>query len=383
MGGCGVSEGNGTIVGAEFRALLDAAVDAIIVTDEVGTILEFNSAAERLFGHRASDVIGRGVELLMPEPDRSRHAGYMRRYLETGEAKIIGIGRDVLARRASGEVFPIALSVGEAVSGDRRRFVGIMRDLSRQRAQERHSRALESRLAHVGRFSLMGEMAAGIAHEINQPLSAIATYAQAAKRLVSREPVRREGVLEICEKIDEQARRAGQVIENFRKFIRNQEIHVEPVDVNQAIDAVWNLIEADARAEGIDVSVRYGEGLPRVRGNAVQLQQVLLNLTRNAVDAMRDGLHKRKGIRIETSRMPDGRVRIAVVDHGPGVSRSLGSNVFHPFVTTKKQGLGVGLAISRTIVQAYGGTLSFSDNPDGGAVFTVDLAIEQGEPRER
>jgi len=196
--------------------------------------------------------------------------------------------------------------------------------------------------------------------------------------LLTRDPVQRAAVLEICEKIDDQARRAGQVIENFRKFIRREEIHVEALDVNRVIADIWNLIEADARAEGIDVSAYYAEGLPRVRGNAVQLQQVLLNLTRNAVDAMRDGLHKRRGIRIETGRLSDGRVRVTVTDHGPGVSRSLGNDVFHPFVTTKKHGLGVGLAISRTIIQAYGGTLSFSDNPEGGAVFALDLSVEQG-----
>lgn len=373
-----MTDSNDTMANAELKALLNAAVDAVIVTDEVGRILQFNAAAERLFGYPAADAVGRGVEMLMPEPERSAHAGFMRRYLETGEAKIIGIGREVLAQRATGEVFPIALSVGEAASGGRRRFVGIIRDLSGQRVAERHARALEVRLAHVGRFSLMGEMAAGIAHEINQPLSAIATYAQAAKRLLTRDPVQRAAVLEICEKIDDQARRAGQVIENFRKFIRREEIHVEALDVNRVIADIWNLIEADARAEGIDVSARYAEGLPRVRGNAVQLQQVLLNLTRNAVDAMRDGLHKRRGIRIETGRLSDGRVRVTVTDHGPGVSRSLGNDVFHPFVTTKKHGLGVGLAISRTIIQAYGGTLSFSDNPEGGAVFALDLSVEQG-----
>lgn len=373
-----MTDSNDTMANAELKALLNAAVDAVIVTDEVGRILQFNAAAERLFGYRAADAVGRGVEMLMPEPERSAHAGFMRRYLETGEAKIIGIGREVLAQRATGEVFPIALSVGEAASGGRHRFVGIIRDLSGQRIAERHARALEVRLAHVGRFSLMGEMAAGIAHEINQPLSAIATYAQAAKRLLTRDPVQRAAVLEICEKIDDQARRAGQVIENFRKFIRREEIHVEALDVNRVIADIWNLIEADARAEGIDVSAYYAEGLPRVRGNAVQLQQVLLNLTRNAVDAMRDGLHKRRGIRIETGRLADGRVRVTVTDHGPGVSRSLGNDVFHPFVTTKKHGLGVGLAISRTIIQAYGGTLSFSDNPEGGAVFALDLSVEQG-----
>src|SRR5690606_36620379 len=190
---------------AELRALFDAAVDAIVVTDEEGRILAFNRAAERVFGHSAEDAIGNGVEMLMPEPDRSHHREYMRRYLETGHAKIIGIGREVAAVRADGTVFPIALAVGEAKRGDRRRFVAIIRDLSEQRQAEQHARSLELRLAQVDRVNLMDEMAAGIAHEINQPLSAIATYAQTARRLLERQPTNVAALSGIAEKIDAQA----------------------------------------------------------------------------------------------------------------------------------------------------------------------------------
>jgi two-component system sensor kinase FixL len=364
---------------AELRALLDAAVDAIVMIDESGRIRTFNAAAERMFGYAAADVVGKDVALLMGEPHRSRHQGYMQRYFETGEARIIGIGREVQACRANGETFPIQLAVGEAVDGSGRRFVGIIRDLSGQRAAEHRTRSLEHRLAHVGRFNLMGEMAAGIAHEINQPLSAIATYAQAAKRLIDRQAPDMAMLADIARKIDEQARRAGQVIENLRKFIRKQEVETQSLDVNKVIDDVWNLVEADAHAEGIPVSIRRGEGLPRVSADAVQLQQVLLNLTRNSVDAMRDGFAKERGIVIATEHGGDGGVRIAVTDHGHGVSRQLGENIFHPFVTTKRDGLGVGLAISRSIVQSYAGSLTYSDNPSGGSIFTVDLPPETAQ----
>jgi two-component system sensor kinase FixL len=364
---------------AELRALLDAAVDAIVVIDERGRIVTFNAAAERMFGYPADEVLGRPIDALMPEPDRTRHPGYMENYLRTGEARIIGIGREVLACRKDGQVFPIALSVGEARDSFGRRFVGIIRDLSSQRAAERRTRALEARLAHVGRFNLMGEMAAGIAHEINQPLSAIATYAQAAKRIMQRDPPDIAVLSDVCTKIDEQARRAGQVIENLRKFIRKQEIETQRLDVNRVIADVMNLIEADAHAEGIRVVTEYGEDVPEVRADAVQLQQVLLNLTRNSVDAMRGGLNKDSGIVIRTERSESGGVRIAVADRGHGVSRQLADHIFHPFVTTKRDGLGVGLAISRTIVQSYGGTLTYRDNPGGGAIFEVELpAHEEG-----
>jgi two-component system sensor kinase FixL len=368
------------MVAAEFQALLDAAVDAIVVIDERGDILTFSRAAERMFGRAAADVVGKNVNILMAEPHRSRHDGYMQRYAETGEPHIIGKGREVDALRANGEVFPVSLAVGEARDGGKRRFVGIIRDLSAQRAAEQHSRSTEVKLAHVGRFNLMGEMAAGIAHEINQPLAAIATYAQAGKRVLQQATPDVAMLADICNKIDDQARRAGQVIANLRKFIRKQEIETRSLDVNRVVADVMTLIEADARSEGIAVHVRTRDDLPAVRADALQLQQVLLNLTRNSVDAMRGGLGKDRGIVIATGPGERSGVRITVTDHGHGVSPQLGDNIFHPFITTKRDGLGVGLAISRTIVQSYGGALTYADNPAGGSIFTIELPAEQ--PRE-
>jgi two-component system, LuxR family, sensor kinase FixL len=361
------------MVSAELRALLDAAVDGIVMIDEQERITTFNPAAERLFGYSAESVIGQRVEMLMPEPHRAEHHGYVSRYMRTGEPHIIGIGRETLALRADGKTFPIALSVGEARGPNGRRFVAIIRDLTAERAAEQSARAAELRLSQVGRFSLMGEMAAGIAHEINQPLGAIATYAQAAKRILEREQPGMQTLIDVCKKIDEQALRAGRVLENLRKFIRKQDIPAGPIDVNKALVDVLNLIEADAHAEGIRVVLELGTELPLVRANAVQLQQVVLNLTRNAVDAMRDTNRTDRGIDVVTERTDKGGVRISVADHGPGVPRQLGDNIFHPFVTTKREGLGVGLAISRTIVQSYGGSLAYKDNPEGGAIFVIEL----------
>lgn len=370
------------MVAAEFQALLDAAVDAIIVIDERGQILTFNRAAERMFGYAAADVRGKNVSVLMGEPYRREHDGYMARYLATGEAHIIGKGREVEGKRANGESFPVSLAVGEVAGSSQRRFVGIIRDLSAKRAAEQRARSLEHRLAHVGRFNLMGEMAAGIAHEINQPLSAIATYAQAAKRVLQKPDPDLALLQDVYGKIDEQARRAGQVIENLRKLIRKQEIDTQSLDVNRVVDDVMSLVEADARSEGIPVHVRKGVGLPNVRADAVQIQQVLLNLTRNSVDAMRDGLAKERGITVVTERAESGGVRITVTDHGHGVSPELADDIFHPFVTTKRDGLGVGLAISRTIVESYGGTLSYADNPVGGSIFSIELPAERPQQPE-
>jgi two-component system, LuxR family, sensor kinase FixL len=372
---CEPSEASGQVAAAELKALLAAAVDAIVTIDENGDITSYNAAAEKMFGYEAGEMIGTPVARLMGEPYRSAHKNYVDRYIATGEPHIIGFGREVEAVKKSGEVFPISLSVGEAQNGSHRRFVGIIRDLSRERAAETERRALEDRLAHVGRFSLMGEMAAGIAHEINQPLSAISTYAQAAARLIKLEKQDTEALAEACAAIAKQARRAGQVIENLRNFIRKQSVKHDPIDVNRTVRDVLPLVEVDARTAGIALETEFEADLPRVMGDTVQLQQVLLNLTRNAVDAMRDSRKKERGIRIST-RANGGRLEITVTDAGPGVPPRLGDAIFEPFVTTKKEGLGVGLAISRTIIRAHEGTLSFRANPSGGTMFTMSLPIE-------
>ena len=358
---------------AVLQALLDAAVDAVITIDASGDILSFNRAAEQMFGYAAREAVGLPVHMLMPEPYRSQHAGFLHRYLDTGEKRIIGIGREVQGMHASGRVFPIWLSVGEALAGEERRFVGIIRDLTEQRQVEDERRSLEARLAHVGRFSLMGEMAAGIAHEINQPLSAIVTYSQASKRLLDGIELDKNALRQACSGISDQVHRASQVIENLRNFIRKQDVTKESLDLNEVIEDAMTLILTDTNRAGIVVSTDFAAALPRIEGNAVQLQQVLLNLTHNAVDAMQASARRAKGIAITTSRPGRGEVLLEVRDHGTGVSPRLGEAIFHPFVTTKPEGLGVGLAISRTIVHSHGGKLTYNDNPGGGAIFSVVL----------
>jgi two-component system sensor kinase FixL len=358
---------------AALQALLDAAVDAIVMIDASGAVVGFNDAAQRMFGYSREEILGQPVHLLMPEPYRREHAGYVQRYLETGQKHIIGTGREAQARHSSGRLFPVWLSVGEAVSGKTRHFVGIIRDLSEQRAAEEERHALEARLAHVGRFSLMGEMAAGIAHEINQPLSAIVTYSQVARRVLDGRQIDQGALAQACAGISEQVHRAAEVIENLRNFIRKRDAEKKPLDLNAVINDAMGLVLADTNRAGIGVSTRFAEDLPKVEANAVALQQVFLNLTHNAVDAMQTPAQRAKGIEIATYSPREGEVCFEVRDHGSGVPRRLVEGIFHPFVTTKPEGLGVGLAISRTIVTSHGGQLTYNDNPGGGAVFTVCL----------
>lgn len=204
----------------EFRALLTAAVDAIVIVDHRGVILTFNRAAEGLFGYPASEAVGANVSILMPEPHRSAHDAHMQRYLETGEAHIVGIGREVDAQRKDGTIFRAWLSVGRVEGEDPPRFVGFLHDVSaRQRAEEYERRAAE-RLAEVARLGAMASMAASIAHEVNQPLAAISTYALACERLLGLPNADIPEVRRALRQIAEQALRAGDSIRNMRELVR-------------------------------------------------------------------------------------------------------------------------------------------------------------------
>ncbi len=372
--GSGSAESTSDTGGANFRALLQAAVDAIIVINEAGSILQFNPAAEKIFGFCQAEVLGRNVSMLMPAHYAQAHDGYMAHYHATGERRIIGIGREVEARRRDGTVFPIDLSVGQVDLPGAAHYVGIIRDISARKRNEQEMRDLQERLARVGRFSTMGEMAAGLAHEINQPLAAISTYAQTASRMLgagsSYDP---QDMDHICRQVSEQARRAGEVIRRLRGFLRTEDAGRQPLDSNALIREIMFLAELDAREHGVPLTLMLAEGLPRVHGNAVEIQQVILNLIRNAVGAMSEQADRSPGVIIATAHHEDGGVEFSVTDYGPGVAEDIARQIFHPFVTSKHHGLGVGLSISRTIIQAHGGRLAFVPNPAGGAIFRFQL----------
>jgi two-component system, LuxR family, sensor kinase FixL len=488
-----------------FRTLLDAAVDAIIVIDHVGTIEQFSAAAERVFGYKAEEVIGRNIRSLMPEPYRSEHDGYLHRYNSTQERRIIGIGREVRAERKDGTIFPCELAVGQVADADPPRFIGFIRDITlRKQAEERltrseselrlaqelanlgnyvehldgaeadylspqlqrmiglagetenseliatletrvhptdadklhaamaelhtgsgamdieyrvqlpdgstrylhhiaqvirdahgsaikhvgtvhdvtdrryaedEARQLQDRLTHFSRLSTMGEMAAGLAHEINQPLAAIATYAQACQRFV-RSPHRDDAdVLEALEQISVQALRAGEVIRRLRNFVKNREVKREAVDCSRLLEDLRTLAETDARLHNVRLRLDAEPGLPTVYADPIQLQQVVLNLVRNAIDAMIDLPMDRREVVLTTRALPDGEIEIIVADRGGGLAPGASEHLFNPFFTTKSSGTGLGLAISRSIVRAHGGRLWHTPNEGSGARFHFTLPV--------
>ncbi len=366
-------------------ALLDAAVEAIIVIDEQGAVTLFNRGAEKLLGHTEADVIGRNVNMLMPEPFQSAHDGYIHNYRQSNKAKIIGIGREVLALHANGTEIPVHLSVGEARLDSGRFFVGILHDQS-QRAQletelssqRKQVSGLERTLAHVHRTSMLGEMAAGIAHEINQPLAAISSYADGGRRLLAASDSANADLIYALEKIGEQARRAGGVIQRMRGLARRQEPPKDYHDLNQVIADLIELAQLEAHESEAPIELQLAETLPQVKMDPIQIQQVVLNLVRNGLEAMVKRSQAALGLIIVTEQSAE-QVQVAVVDHGVGVPKDKQQRVFEPFQTTKPTGMGIGLSICATIVRQHGGKIWCEDNPAGGSRFVFTLPIEESQ----
>jgi two-component system sensor kinase FixL len=479
-----------------LEATLNAAVEALVITDERGIIETFNPAAESMFGYRAEEVIGLNVACLMPKPDHDRHDRYISDYKQTGNRRIIGIGRETWGRRKDGTQFPIDLAIGE-IRTEPRKFIGTIRDITWRKSAEAalsareaelrllidnapvgifmsdsdcriravnpafcrligrpatelvgtifdelvsseereamivHRRTIASggtpgtleisivrgdasvarcdlncgmtvvddeqlfigqivdrstefameaemrdqreRLAHVGRLLTMGEMASGIAHEITQPLTAIATYAQATRRMFANGINNQAAFSEALEQIAKQAERAGDIIQRLRGFMRREETHSELVDINEQLRAVVRLADVDLRHHDTRVEWLLTTGLPAVQADAIQVQQVALNLIRNAIDAMDGAGVRSRVVTIRSWRADNRNVEFSVADRGPGIRLEDRERLFAPFFTTKSQGMGLGLSISSSIVQSFGGRLWYSEAPGGGAQFNVSL----------
>ena len=489
---------------AHARAILDSAVDAIIVINESGIVASFNRSAQRIFGYRSEEVVGRNVAMLMPREHAEHHDQYLSRYLETGIARIIGIGRELEGRRSDGTLFPMALAVSELTVGGNRTFTGIIRDISKERAaaeeirrrneelsvtvdnapmgiatyrfgerlasanrafctltarsgaelaglafadlvvdedRTEFDRQLESarrgdisrfsmrlrlrradgteitvathnavthdatgkpalvivhaedltatlhaaeaerahrdELARVGRLSTLGEMTAGIAHEINQPLTAIALYAQAVGRMLDAGNPNPARLREAAVKLAAQSLRAGAVIDRIQRLFRHRESVRESVAVNALVTDTMRLAETDARVNGMQIELDLAPELPNVRADLIELQQVLLNLVRNAIDAMQSvACRHGRVVIVRTRTTPEGSVRISVIDSGTGVAREFESLLFTPFATTKETGMGMGLSICRSIIEDHEGRLGFENNAEHGATFYFDLPQE-------
>lgn len=362
---------------ARLRTILETDPDAIIVIDEQGTIESFSPAAERQFGYREADVVGRNVNILMPSPYRENHDRYLERYRHTGERRIIGIGRVVVGQRKDGSTFPMELSVGEVTAGPRRLFTGFVRDLTERQQSERRLHEMQQELLHVSRLSTMGQMASTLAHELNQPLAAVTNYVSASRHLLEAgRPEDHPKIIRHMAKATEQIDRAGQIIRRLRGFIAGGEAQRRPEDLNQTVEEASALALIGARQREIKFGLELAADLPAVLIDRVQIQQVVLNLVRNAIEAMEAS--PLRELSIGTAVAEPGWARVSVRDTGPGLSDAVREKLFQPFITTKPSGMGLGLSICRSIIEAHGGALDITADRAPGAefVFTVPLAGE-------
>lgn len=365
---------------AHLRSVLETVPDAIIVIDDRGLIESFSPAAERLFGYPARDVTGQNVKMLMPQPYRDEHDGYLERYRRTGERRIIGIGRVVLGRRADGSTFPMELAVGEINLEGRRMFTGFVRDITERQVARERLQDLQSELLRASRLSAMGQMASALAHELNQPLTAIINYVQATRRMVGNPNIARDRLDETMDKAVMQANRAGQIIHRMRQFLTKGETERQPESINKVLEEASALALVGAKESGVVVRMELGTDLPQVVVDRIQIQQVILNLIRNGIEAMQGVTHRE--LLIATGTADSDMVQVTITDSGPGLAPEVAEQLFQPFVTTKEKGMGLGLSICRSIIDSHGGKIWAKPNPAAGVTFAftlpaTDASIEQ------
>ena len=358
----------------KLRRVIDTALDGMIVIDSSGTVLLYNAACERLFGYCAEEALGNNVKLLMTPSDRESHDSYIQNYLRSGTARIIGIGRDVTGRRKDGSTVPIRLSVGELRDDDDALlFIGTLHDLTEAlRARERIEE-LQSELMQVSRASAVGEMGVTLAHELTQPLSAVAGFVEASAALIDQSDGEiPTGVREYMDQAVPQTLRVGAVVRRLREFTSRGDTERSVEDINSVAEEICQLATLGTAADGIDLGMNLAAELPKVLIDHVQIQQVILNLVRNSIDALSD--FDTRTITVATESKGD-MVEVVVSDNGPGLPSEVRERVFEPFVSTKPDGIGIGLSICRTIVEAHGGEIAVDTSTNRGTRIRFSVPV--------
>jgi two-component system, LuxR family, sensor kinase FixL len=357
---------------AILRATLDAVPDASVVIDEEGIVVTFSHAAEQLFGWAAGDICGRNVEQLMPKSHATAHDGYVQRYLQTRERRVLGSSRQVVGMRKDGAEFPMDLRVGEVRVGPRRYFTAVVRDLSTMREAERRSDELHAQLTQIWSLNSMGEMASVLAHELNQPLSAVANYLRAARTLIANLEIDEDDLIEAVSRAGDQAVRAGEIIRTMRDLATRGGTEQKPESLSAILSEIEFIVGLMVRDVGARVFYDLYQGPDIVMADRIQIQQLVVNLIRNAIDAV--AKFPDREIKVTTKLDADGKLLTIVEDSGPGVDITVMGRVFQPLASTKPTGMGLGLSICRAIVENHGGRIWVEPSPLGGAAFSFVLA---------
>jgi two-component system sensor kinase FixL len=364
---------------ARLLGVLDTAVDGIIVINDAGTVLVYNAACEALFGFTSEEIIGHNIARLMPHEYARDHDAYIDRYKSTGERRIIGIGREVRGQHKDGTVFPIELSVGEALTDEGRQFIGVIRDLRPRKAVEQRLAQVQAQLVGMARINAMDEMGAAVAHELNQPLTAMMLYLQAVNRKLAAftaETPQIAGPLDILGRALKEAERASNIIQRMRQFVEKREPERQQVSLEALIDEALELTLLGATSAGVRVIRENDPQLEPINADPVQIQQVLVNVLRNGLEAIKG--RTERWLRVSTS-VHDASVYVTIEDSGTGIPPEAMRDLFKAFSTTKRTGLGLGLAISKSLAQNHGGDLTVEPGGNGsGARFILRLPRDVG-----
>ncbi len=348
-------------------ALLELAPDAMVVVNAHGAIVMVNGQVEELYGYSRDELLGQPVETLIPHRFRRAHEQQRSVYNVKPWVRRMGSGLDLFGLHKDGRELPVEVSLSPLQTAREQLVVCAVRDVSERLRAEMEAERNRRELAHATRVAALGEMAAGLAHEVNQPLAAIAAYARgAAVRLKEGELDARE-LATVVDRIAADAHRAGEVIRRMRQFVRKRETERLPIDVNQLVGEVCRFLASETAQRKITIDLELADALASVRADSVEIQQVLINLVRNAFDAVAAADDPRRRIAIVTSMADHGDVEVRVDDCGPGISSGLSQQVFEPFFTSKDDGLGMGLAICRTLIEAHGGRIWAGRSNQGGA----------------
>lgn len=356
---------------SHYKAILETTVDAIITIDSQGIVQTFNSAAEKIFGYRAEEVIGNNVKMLMPEPYQSEHDGYIGRYLKTGIPKIIGTGRQVNGLRKDGTEFPMDLAVSEVPLKDKRLFAGIVRDMTERIL-------LEEQLVQSAKLAAVGRLISGIAHEVNNPVSIIKLHIASVMQNIESQKLP-EDLIETLRVIQRQNNKIGQIIAGLQAFSRQGYFSPDWINVNQTVHTALRLVENTLQNQDIVYQAELEDSLPKVFLDPIRIEQVLLNLFNNAIEAMPGGGILTISTTLKTDQTDEDWLVIRVRDTGTGIEEDHLAQLFDPFFTTKEvgEGTGLGLSVSYGLIQEHGGRIEVSSQPGKGSEFQIYLPVKE------
>ncbi len=363
---------------AMLDSIFNAAFEGIITIDQFGTIVSSNKSITTLFGYQQKELVGANISILIPLPYKNQYDNTIKKYLANNQTHIFGKIREIKGQCKDGSILTLDLSIAEFTIKKQRYLTGMLRDVSERKRKEIKDKEHLTELAHVTRLGLMGEMASGIAHEVNQPLTAIAAYTQTCLKLVENNTTDPKVFTEILQKINKQSLLAGQIIHQVKNLVSSKKVEKSLVNINDLIREVVELCKHESEQTGIKIKYNLAKSLPFLFIDSVQIEQVLLNLIRNGFEALyQTSKNKYRQLEIQTYRIDNHYIEVRVKDFGSGLNDSEQANIFKPFYTTKKSGMGMGLSISRSIIEAHNGTLRFNSKKGFGTTFYFKLPINE------